>query len=1137
MPILFSCQCGKRFRAQDDLGGRQMKCSACEQILTIPPAAADTQAAADPAPTAAPETTPTTVMVRFPCPCGKPLQASQEFAGERTRCPACGRRLIIPEQDTNQPTVTYQPSDRRAGARRPSQPAAWDEAQEEGERSETQPVRRSRPGVWLWAVLAGLVLVATGAGAATWYFWFRPQQTNTVADNRKKDHGEPPPALTELDLVPTDGLGFLSVNYAGWLETEAGKRCLQQLASLDLIKFTEKSIGTPMSNLKRFWAVFPEREVFYFVYSTKEPYDRAKVLEALAPQAQPKVVQGETLLASPISQMSVHFRTDRLFVVVQTSMAKGYLDRTPVPKTPGPLSDALALVDKYQTVGGINVAAVVSEFNRVRAMMPPEVLKQMQPYLPLLETKSAVFTGDAGDDMTMDLVLNFADETKAGKAKDSARKALVLARQQLAEVKKLIPPSYAEAAGPVLTQVESWVRTIQLDQQKNTLRLHLRTEQGRLNEQMAKLVPALEKVRTAAFRTQSTNNLRQLAMAMSFYHSAHIEAFRGRFPPAATVSKEGKPLLSWRVELLPYLGTEGKNLYNQFKRDEPWDSEHNKKLLPLMPRVYAPVGEVKTKNPYSTFYQVFTGPETPFPGKRRVGMMDFTDGISNTFLIVEAKEAVPWTKPADLPYNPKKPLPQLGGLFADGFHAALADGYSVQFVPRTWSQETIRALITPAGGELMGREWNGRPVPPEAARYTSQNNLRLLASGLQGYQFQHRRFPPAAFRDKAGKLLLSWRVYILPNIGQQNLYKRFKLDEPWDSPHNKQLLRYMPREFYPVVDVKTKADYSTFYQVFTGPQTVFPDNRPFEWKDITDGPRDTFLVVEAKEAVPWTKPEDLPYDPKKPLPQLGGLFADGFHAALADGMVRFFPNNLSEETLRAAITPAGGELMGPEWNEEKVPVWSQQFTSQNNLRALAAGMLSYDLRHGKLPPAASRDKAGKPLLSWRVHILPHIGQQNLYKQFKLDEPWDSAHNKKLLRYMPREFYPMVQVKTRERFSTFYQVFTGPQTPFPDKGSLSLKDIKDGTSNTFLIIEAKKAVPWTKPEDLSYDADKPVPAVGGFFPEGFHAALANGWVYWFPNTLSESTRRAGITPAGGEAMGRDWPVPVPRNPPPGNRGAR
>jgi hypothetical protein len=178
-------------------------------------------------------------------------------------------------------------------------------------------------------------------------------------------------------------------------------------------------------------------------------------------------------------------------------------------------------------------------------------------------------------------------------------------------------------------------------------------------------------------------------------------------------------------------------LYKEFRLNEPWDSPHNKKLLAKMPKVFASPG-VKTRQPHSTFYQVIVGPEAvfpqahlpaPVPGGRRPGPPrvehSFPDGMSNTLLIVEADTAVPWTRSEDVAYNPKKPLPRLGGVFPNFFHAVCADG-SVRTLPKTLNPATLRAAITPAGGELIDWEQVARAPATtlSPARRDALNRLR-----------------------------------------------------------------------------------------------------------------------------------------------------------------------------------------------------------------------------------------------------------------------------------------------------------------------------------------------------------------------------------------------------------------------------
>jgi len=185
--------------------------------------------------------------------------------------------------------------------------------------------------------------------------------------------------------------------------------------------------------------------------------------------------------------------------------------------------------------------------------------------------------------------------------------------------------------------------------------------------------------------------LRQLGSAFHKFEEIHRS-----MPAAVMLGKDGKPLLSWRVAILPLIAQD--ELYKQFHLDEPWDSEHNRKLLSRMPKVYASRRGPVPKEPHSTCYQVFTGPGAPFSLEARVGpkVTDFPDGTAQTFLIVEASQSVPWTKPADLVYDAKKPLPKLG--LDDRVYVVLADGSS-HFLKRTVPESILRAAVTPNGQE------------------------------------------------------------------------------------------------------------------------------------------------------------------------------------------------------------------------------------------------------------------------------------------------------------------------------------------------------------------------------------------------------------------------------------------------------
>jgi prepilin-type processing-associated H-X9-DG protein len=197
-------------------------------------------------------------------------------------------------------------------------------------------------------------------------------------------------------------------------------------------------------------------------------------------------------------------------------------------------------------------------------------------------------------------------------------------------------------------------------------------------------------------------------------------------------------------------------------------------------------------------------------------------------------------------------------------------------------------------------------VRAAAYRVKDADNLTQIGLAMHMYHDKYGHFPAAAICGKDGKALLSWRVAILPDLDQENLFKQFKLDEPWDSPHNKKLLLMMPKVYaLPVRETTTL----THYRVFVGRDAGFQLQQGRRIADITDGLSNTWLAAEAAEGVPWTKPDELAYDPKARLPKLGNYLSGGFNALFMDGSVRFFPQPPDEQTMRALITHAGGEVI------------------------------------------------------------------------------------------------------------------------------------------------------------------------------------------------------------------------------------
>ena len=211
------------------------------------------------------------------------------------------------------------------------------------------------------------------------------------------------------------------------------------------------------------------------------------------------------------------------------------------------------------------------------------------------------------------------------------------------------------------------------------------------------MVPAIQKVRDAADRMTSQNNLKQIGIALHSYHDV-----MGTLPPAVVRDKNGKALYSWRVLILPYL--EQDVIYKNWKKDEPWDSPHNKPLSDVVLKVYTLPGNpdgISNRTPYRVFIGKGTGfEELKGQPSKGIRFADITDGTTNTIAVVEATETVPWAKPEELDFVAGKALPPLGPPWRDEFNALLFDA-TVRFIPKTIKPQSLQAMITRNGGEIV----------------------------------------------------------------------------------------------------------------------------------------------------------------------------------------------------------------------------------------------------------------------------------------------------------------------------------------------------------------------------------------------------------------------------------------------------
>lgn len=208
----------------------------------------------------------------------------------------------------------------------------------------------------------------------------------------------------------------------------------------------------------------------------------------------------------------------------------------------------------------------------------------------------------------------------------------------------------------------------------------------------------------------------------------------------------------------------------------------------------------------------------------------------------------------------------------------------------------------------------------------------------------------------------------------------------------------------------------------------------------------------------------------------------------------------------------GAILVGLLWPAVGSGPPSKRSQSGNNLKIIGLAMEMYRERDGVLPARAILSADGKPLLSWRVSLLPWLGGAELYKEFHLDEAWDSPHNIALIDKMPME---LNTPKALSRNQTHYLAVVGKGTMFESTDAPKPDEVTDDPNNTIMIVEADHAVPWTKPEELEFDAKAPRRSLQGLYPSGAMVLMANGSARLLPKEMDDETVRGLVTKDGNE----------------------
>jgi hypothetical protein len=433
------------------------------------------------------------------------------------------------------------------------------------------------------------------------------------------------------------------------------------------------------------------------VFKFAKPYDKSAVMARLGVSTDDATHAGKTYRAPRTKNgWGFHAPDDRTLVVGTGLLLKTMLAEN---KPDTPLMKLIRKADPEKALVAVLDFASVRPVIMVAMQSLPPIPEPFQEFLQIPSLVEWIeVTLDLRQGIGLDVNLGAKDAQGAQKLQQLGERAKLLAQQfieaQLASTMGSSGSPTEQAVGKYLQRiVKRMLDSIEIKTQDNTVRIAVLKDSPYLVTTgilVALTLPAVQAAREAARRNASTNQLKQIGVALHNHANARRE-----FPARAVLDKEGKPLLSWRVAILPYLGEAA--LYKEFHLDEPWDSPHNRKLIERMPDAYA---NPNLDAPGTTNYLAVAGPGTVFETTRPLRFQDIKDGLARTILIVEAEpgRAVPWTRPADLEFDATRPLAGLENVRPGGFSALFADG-SVRFLASGIDPKMLRALFTYAGRE------------------------------------------------------------------------------------------------------------------------------------------------------------------------------------------------------------------------------------------------------------------------------------------------------------------------------------------------------------------------------------------------------------------------------------------------------
>ena len=425
------------------------------------------------------------------------------------------------------------------------------------------------------------------------------------------------------------------------------------------------------------------------IHSTQSLQEALKDHPGLKDHQEAKHGSATYLKAPNDSQPAVYFIDPQTVLLAANYEIGKFIDHPPAA---GPLHELVAKTDLNHDVVGVGVTGELASV----VENPPAELDLPAQAKAMLKLLSDVRDGDlvidVGSAPAFRLNMNFGQTENADKFQKQVNGFVELGKAMVmfSLPEQDFPPQVDKTA--VVELVTETVSSAAVKRQDQTVTISAATPKD-FHPRLEEILPGLlEAARAQEREARTRNNLRQLGLALNIYHNIH-----GHFP-TDIVSEDGKPLLSWRVELMPFL--EAGAEYELLRRNEPWDSEHNAKLLAKMPPVLAlgvdPAGG-------KTDVLAPKGKGTWIDNPEPITLADVTDGTSSTAFAVQVQpeQALPWAKPGDYVFDVSNPAAGLGASANTEDALVLFCDSAVLSVKKSLAPEQWVGLFTYAGGEMI----------------------------------------------------------------------------------------------------------------------------------------------------------------------------------------------------------------------------------------------------------------------------------------------------------------------------------------------------------------------------------------------------------------------------------------------------